>query len=75
MYYIELPIYAQIIWIILGLLVIFPWIAIPAIAMYKFVQVMRLPKASTITGDISVTENLGLTMADGGESIDKNNKK
>ena len=78
MYYIDLPIYAQILWIIMGLLVLLPWIAIPAIAMYKFIQVRRLPKVSTVNANLgvdTVTNNLGLTLADGGESIDENKKK
>jgi hypothetical protein len=78
MYYIDMPIYAQIIWIIMGLLVLFPWIAIPSIAIYKFFQVMRLPKASvagaTTEMDI-VNTKLGLTMADGGESVEDKKKK
>ncbi len=74
MYYVDLPIYVQILWIMLGLLVLLPWIAIPAIAVYKFVQFMRLPKANTIPSDLGVANNLGLTMADGGESA-KDNKK
>jgi ABC-type microcin C transport system permease subunit YejE len=75
MYYIDLPIYAQILWIILSLLVLFPWIAIPSIVIYKFIQVRRLPKASIAAGNLEVdTTGLGLTMADGGESIENDKK-
>lgn len=76
MYYTDLPIYAQILWIIFGLLVILPWVAIPAIAIYKFIHVLRMPRAKTVGATLEVdTSNLGLTMADGGESVEDNNKK
>jgi hypothetical protein len=75
MYYVDLPIYAQVIWVILSLVVLLPWIAIPSIVIYKLVTVRRLPKASTAGVDLSVdTTNLGLTMADGGESVEKDKK-
>jgi len=73
----DLHIYAQIILIALGLIVLFPWISIPAIALYKFFQVMRLPKASAAGVNFemdAVTSKLGLTMADGGEKT-KDKKK
>lgn len=72
MYYIDLPIYAQVLWIIFGLLVLLPWVAIPAIAIYKMFQVLRMPRVSTVAGDIAMsplTSKLGLTMADGGEKV------
>jgi hypothetical protein len=77
MYYIDLPIYAQILWIALGLLVLLPWIAIPAIAIYKFFHVMRMPKVATANADFemdSITNKLGFTMTDGGESVDNKKK-
>jgi hypothetical protein len=56
----------------LSLLVIFPWIAIPSIVIYKIFQVRRLPKASMAGADMNVdTSGLGLTMADGGESVEE----
>ena len=77
MYFTDLHIYAQFILVLLGLLVVFPWVAIPALAIYKFFQVSRLPKASIAEEKISVEAvhgKLGLTMADGGESVkDKKN--
>lgn len=76
MYYTDLPIYAQILWIFFGLLVLLPWVAIPAIAIYKFVYVLRMPKAKTVGASLELdTSNLGLTMADGGESVENKNKK
>jgi len=75
MYYINLPIYAQIIWIVLTALVLLPWIAIPAIAIYKFFQVLRMPKTSLAHGAVSLDPTLGFTMADGGEAVKKNNQK
>jgi hypothetical protein len=66
----ELNIYAQIILVALGLIVLLPWISIPAIALFKFFQVMRLPKASAAGVNLemeAVNSKLGLTMADGGE--------
>jgi len=45
MYYTNLSAWGIIIWIIFGLLVIFPWITIIAIVIYKFIQIIRLPKA------------------------------
>ena len=48
MYYIDLPIYAQILWLILGLLVLLPWIGIPAVAIYQFFKVKRMPKLSIV---------------------------
>jgi hypothetical protein len=75
MYYVDLPIYAQIIWIILSLLVLFPWIAIPSLVLYKIINIRRLPKASTAGANLEVdTSNLGLTMADGGESVEQEKK-
>jgi hypothetical protein len=74
MYYVDLPIYAQILWVLLGLLVLLPWIAIPSIIIYKFIQVRRLPKASTVNGLEIDTGNLGITMADGGETVDNKKK-
>jgi hypothetical protein len=74
MYFTDLHIYAQFILVLLGLLVVFPWVAIPAIAIYKFFQVSRFPKASVADEKISFDANLGLTMADGGEYVkDKKN--
>jgi len=69
----ELSIYAKIIIAFLGLLVIFPWITIPAIAIYQFFRIMRMPKMAVAGANISldVTEKLGLTMADGGEPTEK----
>ncbi len=75
MYYIDLPIFAQILWVIFGALILLPWVAIPAIAVYKFVQVMRMPKTSAVKGAVSLDPTLGFTMADGGESIEKTKKK
>jgi len=76
MYYADLPIYAQVIWIILGLLVLLPWVAIPAIAIYKMFQVFRMPRVSAV-GEIAMSPlagKLGLTMADGGEKVEKDKK-
>jgi len=70
MLFTELNIFAQIILVALGLVVLLPWISIPAIAILKFFQVMRMPKASTAGANLEVdpvTSKLGLTMADGGE--------
>ena len=77
MYYIDLPIYAQIIWVILGLLVLLPWVAIPAIVVFKLIQVWRMPRISAVKGKIEMsplTSKLGLTMADGGENVENNKK-
>lgn len=74
MYYVDLPIYAQVIWIIFGLLVLLPWVAIPAIAIYKMFQVFRMPRVSTANGEIAMSPlvgKLGLTMADGGEKVEE----
>lgn len=72
----DLSIYAQIILVFLGLLVIFPWVTIPAIAIYQFFHVMRMPKAAVVGANVgvNVVEKLGLTMADGGEPTDKKKK-
>jgi hypothetical protein len=72
----ELSIYAQIIIVLLGLLVIFPWVTIPAVAIYQFFRVMRMPKAAVVGAKVGVdvVERLGLTMADGGEPTDKKKK-
>jgi hypothetical protein len=74
MYYVDLPFYAQVIWIIFGLLVLLPWVAIPAIAIFKMFQVLRMPRVSTATGEVAMsplTGKLGLTMADGGEKVEE----
>jgi len=72
----ELSIYGKIIIVFLGLLVIFPWVTIPAIAIYQFFRVMRMPKVAVAGAKVSldVAEKLGLTMADGGEPTDKKKK-
>ena len=66
MYYINLPIYAQILWIVFGLIVLLPWITIPAVAIYQFFKVKRMPKLSTanqkseinpITGKLAIADN------------------
>lgn len=69
----ELSIYAKIIIVFLGFLVVFPWVTIPAIAIYQFFRVMRMPKAAVAGARVGldVVEKLGLTMADGGEPTDK----
>jgi hypothetical protein len=69
----DLSLYAKIILVFLGLLVIFPWVTIPAVAIYQFFRVMRMPKAATAGARVSfdVAEKLGFTMADGGEPTDK----
>ncbi len=77
MHYVDLPIYAQVIWIILGLLVLLPWVAIPAIAIFKMIQVRRMPRVSTANGETAISPlvgKLGLTMADGGEKVENNKK-
>ncbi|MDW7678923.1 MAG: hypothetical protein SCK70_00035 [bacterium] len=78
MYYLDLPIYAQVIWIALALLVLLPWVAIPVIAIFKLIQVWRIPRLiSTLNGEIEasyLSDKLGLTMADGGEKLEKNKK-
>lgn len=76
MYYVDLPFYAQVIWIIFGLLVLLPWVAIPAIAIFKMFQVLRMPRVSTANGDVAMSPlagKLGLTMADGGEKVEEKN--
>ena len=74
MLFLDLSIYAQIIIVFLGLLVIFPWVTIPAIAIYQFFRVMRKPKAAVAGAEVGmdVVETLGLTMADGGEKVETN---
>lgn len=74
MYYVDLPFYAQIIWIIFGLLVLLPWVAIPAIAIFKMFQVFRMPRTSTAGSEVAIpaiSSKLGLTMADGGEKVEE----
>ncbi len=44
MYYTDMSVWGLIIWVILGLLAIFPWLTILAIVIYKFIQVIRLPR-------------------------------
>ena len=69
----DLSIYAKIVLVFLGLLVVFPWVTIPAVAIYQFFRVMRMPKAATAGAQVSldVADKLGLTMADGGEPTSK----
>jgi len=69
----ELSLYAKIILVFLGLLVIFPWVTIPAVAIYQFFRVMRMPKAAAAGAKLSmdVSRKLGLTMADGGEPTEQ----
>jgi len=68
MYYINLPIYAQILWIVLGLIVLLPWIGIPAVAVYQFFKVKGMPKLSIvnqkseinpITSKLAIADNFG----------------
>ena len=42
----DLSIYAKVVLVFLGLLVIFPWVTIPAVAIYQFFRVMRMPESS-----------------------------
>jgi hypothetical protein len=44
MYYTELSVFGIIIWVIFGLMAIFPWITFLAIVIYKLIQVIRLPR-------------------------------
>jgi hypothetical protein len=77
MYYIDLPWYALIIWAIFALLVLLPWIAIPVIGIAALFQgafgrrhvSVKSPAFKLRPGQ------LGLTMADGGEKIEKDADK
>ncbi len=70
----EISLYGQIVLVFLGLIVIFPLITIISIFVYQFIKVMRLPRTSmagATAGQEALSGKLGLTMADGGESVDK----
>ena len=71
MLFTEISLYGQIVIVFLGLLVIFPLVAVISIAIYKFFQVMRLPKTSTVGFGEEAVSRLGLTMADGGKKIEE----
>jgi len=78
MYYIDLPWYAFALWVVLALIVLLPWIAIPVIAVVAFVQGLfgHAPSTATSPHGFPVTsERLGVTMADGGEELRKKSKR
>ena len=82
MYYIDLPWYAMLLWVVLALVVILPWIAIPLIAVVAAVQAMvgETSTASKHAKESRVpSAQIGLTMADGGEKLkrrrDRSKKK
>jgi hypothetical protein len=78
MYYINLPWYAVVIWAVFALLVLLPWIAIPAIGIGAFVQGILGYKKSVARAPVGLELHpgqLGLTMADGGEEVKKDSEK
>lgn len=76
MYYIDLPWYAVVIWAVFALLVLLPWIAIPAIGIGAFVQGILGYKKSVARAPAGLElGRLGLTMADGGEEVKKDSQK
>ncbi len=78
MFYIELPWYALIIWIVFALLVLLPWIALPIIGISALFQGLFGAKRSIAKSPIGFqrqTGQLGLTMADGGKKVDDDSKK
>lgn len=72
MLFTELSLYAQIVIVFLGLIVIFPLMAVISITIYQFFRVMRMPKAATVGVGEEAIAKLGLTMADGGEKVEPN---
>ena len=78
MFYIDLPWYALIIWAVFALIVLLPWIAIPVIgigALFQGVLGYKRSAAKSPAGFQLYPGQLGLTMADGGEKIEKDTQK
>jgi hypothetical protein len=74
MFYVDLPWYALVIWAIFALVVLLPWIAIPVIGISAIFQGLFGYKKSTAHAPIGFqlqSQKLGLTMADGGEKVEK----
>jgi len=77
MYYIDMPWYAIVIWAVFALLVLLPWIAIPVIglgALFQGAFGRRRVSAKSPAFEL-YPGRLGLTMADGGEKIEKDSDK
>jgi hypothetical protein len=78
MFYIDLPWYALIIWAVFALIVLLPWIAIPVIGIGALLHGAfgyKRSAAKSPAGFQLHPGQLGLTMADGGEKIEKDTQK
>ena len=78
MFYIDLPWYALIIWVVFALVLLLPWIAIPVIgisALMKGIFGTRTSEARAPVGFQVPSPELGLTMADGGEKLDNDSEE
>ncbi|MBU1708351.1 hypothetical protein KKG05_02610 [bacterium] len=78
MFYIDLPWYALIIWAVFALVLLLPWVAIPVIgisALFKGIFGTRKVDARAPVGFQVPSRELGLTMADGGEKLEKDSEE
>ena len=74
MFYVDLPWYALTIWAFFALILILPWVALPIIgirAVYQALVRSKRVDAKSPVGFQLRPQELGLTMADGGEEVKK----
>jgi hypothetical protein len=78
MFYIDLPWYALIIWVVFALVLLLPWIALPVIgisALFRGIFGTRKVDARAPVGFQVPSRELGLTMADGGEKLEDDSEE
>ena len=78
MFYIDLPWYALIICAVFALVLILPWVALPVIgisALFKGIFGYKRVDARAPVGFQVPSRELGLTMADGGEELEKDSEE
>lgn len=78
MFYVDLPWYALVIWAVFALIVLLPWIALPIIGISAILRGLLGYKETTARAPVGFqlrTQELGLTMADGGEKVEKDSTK
>lgn len=78
MFYIDLPWYALIIWAVFALVLLLPWVALPIIGISSLLKgkfAFKKVDARSPVGFQVPSQELGLTMADGGEKLEKDSEE
>jgi hypothetical protein len=73
MFYSDLPWYIIPIWVVAVLAVFLPLYGIPAIGITALIRAWKQAKQPVLDG-VPYSADLGLTMADGGEKVDEEDK-